>query len=259
MKRIATKIFKTHNYSMFKKIKGNRDLNDRHVNSLVKSIEEKGLILNPAIVNEKSELIEGQHRLAACEILNEPFYYYVLEGGNIDDVTVLNQNRKNWGFTEWMNRYADYNKIEYKIYKHLYERWGFDHWSTIFLLCRTKGYRSRAGLKDKFYSGTLKIETLEQGKKWAQRIMDIEPFYKNHKRRAFIQAMIRVFHDRQYNHRMFLKKLSLVRDRLYDCSTVGLYLQRIDDIMNFSTPKNKRVNFAVQWGDPDSIFSEKAA
>ena len=66
--------------------------------------------------------------------------------------------------------------------------------------------------------------------------------------------MIRVFHDRRYNHKTFLKKLSLVRDRLYDCSTVGLYLQRIDDIMNYSTPKNRRVNFYYQWGDSDSIF-----
>jgi hypothetical protein len=254
---INKKILQTFNYSQFKKIKGNREINDRHVNALIKSIEEKGLIINPAIVNEKMEIVEGQHRLAACEILNLPFYYYVVQGSGINEVTILNQNRKNWGFTEWMNRYASYNNMEYKIYKSLYEKWGFDHWSTIFLLCRTKGYRSRAGLKDKFYSGTLKIETLEEGKKWAKRIMDVEPYYKNYKRRAFIQAMIRVFHDKSYNHKTFLNRLNMVRDRLYDCSTVGLYLQRIDDIMNYKAPKNKRVNFTSQWGDPDSIFSER--
>ena len=254
---INKKILQTFNYSQFKKIKGNREINARHVNALIKSIEEKGLIINPAIVNEKMEIVEGQHRLAACEILNLPFYYYVVQGSGINEVTILNQNRKNWGFTEWMNRYASYNNMEYKIYKSLYEKWGFDHWSTIFLLCRTKGYRRRAGLKDKFYSGTLKIETLEEGKKWAKRIMDVEPYYKNYKRRAFIQAMIRVFHDKSYNHKTFLNRLNMVRDRLYDCSTVGLYLQRIDDIMNYKAPKNKRVNFTSQWGDPDSIFSER--
>ena len=61
------------------------------------------------------------------------------------------------------------------------------------------------------------------------------------------------------NHKTFLSRLSMVRDRLYDCSTVGLYLQRIDDIMNYKAPKNKRVNFAMQWGDPESIFAERAA
>ena len=184
------KILKTLNYSQFKFIKGNRAINDRHVNGLVKSMEKNGLIMNPSCVNEKLEIIEGQHRLMACEILNLPYYYYVVPGATINDVTILNQNRKKWGFTEWMNRYAEYNNMEYKIYKSLYERWGFDHWSTIFLLCRTKGYRSRAGLKDKFYDGTLKIETLEQGKKWAKRIMDIEPFYKNYIRHTMWNTMV---------------------------------------------------------------------
>ena len=129
------KILKTFNYLQFKKIKGNRLINERHVNSLIKSITEKGLIVNPAIVNEKMEIVEGQHRLLACKKLKKPFYYYIVKGANINDVTILNQNRKNWGFTEWMNRYAEYGNTEYKIYKHFYEKWGFDHWSTIFLLC----------------------------------------------------------------------------------------------------------------------------
>jgi hypothetical protein len=119
--------------------------------------------------------------------------------------------------------------------------------------------RGRGNLKKAFETGNLKIETLEEGKEWAKRIMDIKPFYSNYKRRAFIQAMIRVFHDSRYNHKTFLKKLSLVRDRMYDCSGVGLYLQRIDDIMNYCTPKNQRVNFYYQWGDADSIFQVKAA
>ena len=39
---INKKILQTFNYSQFKKIKGNREINDRHVNALIKSIEEKG-------------------------------------------------------------------------------------------------------------------------------------------------------------------------------------------------------------------------
>ena len=87
------KILKTLNYSQFKFIKGNRAINDRHVNGLVKSMEKNGLIMNPSCVNEKSEIIEGQHRLMACEILNLPYYYYVVPGATINDVTILNQNR----------------------------------------------------------------------------------------------------------------------------------------------------------------------
>ena len=251
---INKKILKTLNYSQFKFIKGNRAINDRHVNGLVKSMEKNGLLMNPSCVNEKLEIVEGQHRLMACEILNLPYYYYVVPGATINDVTILNQNRKNWGFSEWMNRYAEYNNMEYKIYKSLYERWGFDHWSCIFLLCRTKGVRGRGKLKKAFETGNLKIETLMEGKKWAQRILDVEPYYEGYKRRSFVQAMIRVFHDKDYDHKIFLKKLALVRDRLYHCSTVGLYINRIDEIMNYNSPKHRRTMFAQKWGDADAIF-----
>ena len=65
-----TKILKSFEYKKFKFMVGNRAINDRHVNNLVKSIEKNGLIMNPSCVNEKSEIVEGQHRLMACEILN---------------------------------------------------------------------------------------------------------------------------------------------------------------------------------------------
>jgi hypothetical protein len=258
-KKIHKKILKTYDYSLFRKLKGNRDILEPHLKAITKSIEEDGYSYCAIQVNEKYEVVEGQHHLEACKSLNLPVYYYIVEGANIDDVTVMNTHRKNWGFDQWLNRYVKYNYQEYKIYQHFYDQWGFDHWSTIFLLCRTKGVRGRGTLKKTFEIGELKIETLEEGKKWSKRIMDIEQFYSNYKRRAFIQAMIRVFHDSAYNHKTFLKKLSLVRDRLYDCSTVGLYLQRIDDIMNYSTPKNQRVNFYYQWSDSDSIFHVGAA
>ena len=258
-KKLKRKIFKTYDYSLFKKLRGNRDLREAHLKAITKSMEEDGYSHNLVQVNEKMEVIEGQHHVESCKALGLPVYYYVVEGANINDVSVLNTTRKSWSFDDWMGRYVKYNYQEYKYYQCYKEKWGFDHWSTIFLLCRTKGVRGRGKLKKAFETGNLKIETLEEGKEWAKRIMDVKPFYSNYKRRAFIQAMIRVFHDSRYNHKTFLKKLSLVRDRMYDCSGVGLYLQRIDDIMNYGTPKNQRVNFYYQWGDSDSIFQVKAA
>jgi hypothetical protein len=256
-KRLIRKIFTTSNYSIFKDLKGNRIVNDHNLKGIIKSVEEDGWTYDLVQVNEKMQVTDGKHRVKVCALKNLPVDYYMVEGANIDDTTVMNTHRKSWSFDDWLHRYVSHNYEEYKIYDHFYKKWNFDHWSTIFLLCRTKGVRGRGKLKKAFETGNLKIETLEEGKKWAQRIMDIKPFYSNYKRRALIQAMIRIFHDSRYHHKTFLKKLSLVRDRLYDCSSVGLYLQRIDEIMNYSTPKNRRVNFYYQWGDGDSIFQER--
>ena len=79
----------------------------------------------------------------------------------------------------------------------------------------------RGTLKKTFETGKLKIETLEEGKAWAKRIMDVKPFYSNYNRRAFIQAMIRVFHDSSYNNicnNEFTKFRKIIKK--HDCSSI---------------------------------------
>lgn len=257
IKTIIPHIFQTFDYSIFKDLKGNRIINDSNLKGIIKSVEEDGYSPNLVQVNEHMEVIDGNHRLGVHQYLKIPISYYMVVGAGIEDTTIMNTHRKSWSFDDWLNRFYVHNYEEYKIYKHLKDKWKFDHWSCIFLLCRTKGVRGRGKLKKSFETGKLKIETLEEGKKWAQRILDIKPYYKGYDKRSFVQAMIRVFHDKDYNHKIFIKKLSLVRDRMYDCSTVGLYIQRIDDVMNYQQPKNKRTMFAQKWGDADAIFRER--
>ena len=146
-KKLKRKIFKTYDYSLFKKLRGNRDLREAHLKAITKSMEEDGYSHNLVQVNEKMEVIEGQHHVESCKALGLPVYYYVVEGANINDVSVLNTTRKSWSFDDWMGRYVKYNYQEYKFYQCYKEKWGFDHWSTIFLLCRTKGVRGRGKLK----------------------------------------------------------------------------------------------------------------
>ena len=253
-KKLIEKVFKTHNYSIFKDLKGNRVISDPNLKGIIRSVEEDGYSPNLIQVNEKMEVTDGKHRIKMCAFFKRPVYYYMVRGATIDDTTIMNTHRKSWSFDDWLHRYVSHNYQEYKIYEHLKNLWGFDHWSCIFLLCRTKGVRGRGKLKKAFETGNLKIETLEEGKRWAQRILDVEPYYEGYKKRSFVQAMIRVFHDKDYNHKTFLRKLKLVRDRMYHCSTVGLYINRIDEVMNFQQPKHKRTMFAQKWGDSDSIF-----
>ena len=256
--KIDRTIKQTYDYDKFHKIKGNRDVNSTQVKQLIKSIEE-GWVPNPAHVNEKNGLVDGQHRLEACRQLKIPFLYFVIHGAGINEVTRINRYRRNWGFTEWMNRYADTGHFEYKAYKSFFEKWGFDHWSTIFLLCKTKGYSGRKQLREIFMNGDLKLSTIEQGKKRAKMILQIGEYYPNYKRRALVQAMIRVFNDHRFNFRTFIHRLSLNRDAMYDCTTVGQYLHRIDAIYNKGALKKDRVKFAQRWEDEDPIFSEEAA
>lgn len=65
----TNEIKRTNNYDMFKRLEGNRFVDPKKVNKLKKSINEVGYISNPIIVNEKMEVIDGQHRLEALKEL----------------------------------------------------------------------------------------------------------------------------------------------------------------------------------------------
>ena len=59
-KDINNKFFETTNYSKFKKTRGNRPVDEAHVQQLKKLIEEKDLY-DPIRVNKNMEVIDGQY------------------------------------------------------------------------------------------------------------------------------------------------------------------------------------------------------
>ncbi|MBC8147318.1 MAG: ParB N-terminal domain-containing protein, partial [Bacteroidetes bacterium] len=78
------KIYKTKNYEKFKFMVGNRPINSAHTAKLIESIKGKYLF-NPIIINEKWEIIDGQHRFEAIKQLNLPLYFFINEGYSYDE------------------------------------------------------------------------------------------------------------------------------------------------------------------------------
>ena len=133
-KKLIKKIFTTYDYSLFKDLKGNRVINDHNLRGIVKSVEEDGWTYDLVQVNEKMQVTDGKHRIEVCALKKLPVDYYIVEGATIHDTTIMNTHRKSWSFDDWLHRYVSHNYEEYKIYEHLKNLWGFDHWSCIFLL-----------------------------------------------------------------------------------------------------------------------------
>ena len=83
----------TEDYFMFKPIDGNRNKNLLHINRLKKSMAENYLF-TVIIVNEKYEIIDGQHRFHVIEELKLPLNYIVCKGYALEEVHILNANSK---------------------------------------------------------------------------------------------------------------------------------------------------------------------
>jgi hypothetical protein len=119
--RIPTKetplsVLTTTDYDQFILMDDNRNVNELHVQRLVSSFKDKHLIC-PIIVNEKMEVIDGQHRLQASIRSELPVHYIVVKGYGLNEVQVLNSNQKNWTKYDFLESYCAQNKKHYLDFK----------------------------------------------------------------------------------------------------------------------------------------------
>lgn len=96
-------IKKTTDYTLFKKLEGNRDV--RKKNALVKSITEMDLTMySPIIVSEDFRIVDGQHRFEACKELGLPIYFLVMPSKNAERaMIVLNKCQSQWRNEEFFS------------------------------------------------------------------------------------------------------------------------------------------------------------
>ena len=92
------KIQKTQDYTLFRRIKGNRNVSQPHVKRLLEAIKNdpKTITYNPIVVNSKMEVIDGQHRLEAIKKVDLPVYYIIVDDLRLETVQKLNSGSKMW-------------------------------------------------------------------------------------------------------------------------------------------------------------------
>jgi len=116
-----TVVMLTKDYAMFKHIAGNRELIEPNIQAIRNQLLDKGQ-QQPIIVNERNEIIDGQHRLEACKRLKMPVQYIKRAGANLDDVISTNIVGKKWSLMDYINRFAVEGKTDYiKLQKFIIE------------------------------------------------------------------------------------------------------------------------------------------
>lgn len=110
-KKVAD-VYETTDYSAFKRLKGNRKVSKARIRKIMESIAD-GYVLNPIVVNENKEIIDGQGRLEAERELGLPVHYVIVEGAGLDDCVRMNISGTNWTTEDYVNSYAEQGIWEY--------------------------------------------------------------------------------------------------------------------------------------------------
>lgn len=110
----GVEIFSTTDYDQFKTVLGNRSIHQPHLRRLILSIEKNNLLPeNPILVNEKMEVIDGQHRLLAAKALGLSIYYMIAASIGLEETQMLNANNRSWLTQDYLNAYIAIGKKDY--------------------------------------------------------------------------------------------------------------------------------------------------
>jgi len=214
---------------MFEQVTSNREVDKAHVKKLVASITKNNLLkLNPIIINEQMQVIDGQHRLEAAEQLKLPIFYMVDSQVSKRDLSDLNSVKKNWSTMDYINFWTIEKAPGFDVLsKYLSEHPRIPP-STALMLLSIDGKRDMNGLKN----GIVEVLNITE----ANEIAAILKFYRNiidfAYDRNFVLAIHKVMTTGKYDHAIMQKKIESQSRSLVKCVTVIQYVELLEEIYN---------------------------
>ena len=163
-------VYVTKDYSIFKRLIGNRDIPESRISKIVESIQTIGWVHNPIIVNEKMEVIDGQGRLTALQRLKMPIEYIIAEGAGNKECIYMNMNMVNWKLPDFIKSYAEQGNENYQRLLSLMQRYANGNLDII----STAVYRLSKSKHRDIKQGTLQL-TEDQYRAAIPRLEYIKP------------------------------------------------------------------------------------
>ena len=111
--RKTPQILRTKDYSIFRRMEGNREVTAKRANHIRESIINIGLVPVPIVVNEHMEIIDGQGRFEALKSLGLPVFYVVVPGLTLSDCVSMNINTTPWQLIDYISSYAETGNENY--------------------------------------------------------------------------------------------------------------------------------------------------
>ena len=238
MVKHSNQVHTTTDYFLFKPIEGNRNKNLLHINRLKKSMSSNYLF-TVIIVNEKYEIIDGQHRFDVIEELKLPLNYVICNGYGLKEVHVLNQNSKTWNADDYLQGYCKLGYEHYIEYLKFKNKFCFGHNECMLLL---GGSDSGHNIKE-FYNGNFKVKDYNKAYEKASKILMISKYYDGYKRASFVRTMNSILDKPQFDFTQFLQKLKIQPTALQDCNDIDQYKLLIEEIYNYRTREKVNLRY----------------
>ena len=193
----------TQDYNLFKRIKGNRTVNKPHINRLLQAIKTTpdSVSYNPIVVNDKHEIIDGQHRFEAIKQLALPVFYIKVNDLSLTTVQQLNSISKAWSPMDYAKSYAELGNENYKVYIDFKDRYKFNHDILMKYLALDNPITGTA-----FNSGLFKVANVKLSDTLCRELEEVGDFYDRNNIRSFALGFLQIARNPDYNQTHMLKQ-----------------------------------------------------
>lgn len=222
------RVEETKDYDQFVNLHGNRKLDKTHVKRLIQKMTTEGNLTEifPIVVNEKMEVIDGQHRLEALRQLEWPVFYELKKGLNIDTVQALNTGTRNWTWFDYAFSFAEQGNENYQRFLNMWDY--FDLPYTIVLHFCGSQDNSRRG---KFHRGTFEMMDHTMTFNLLKQYKEIVGV-SGHQTSKFAYALFDIMRLPEYDHKRMVEKMKKFGSELKGYTNKQDYLRAIEDIYN---------------------------
>ena len=231
--KIVAKVYVTTDYKKFKRLDGNRAIQEARIKKIIASIRKVGYVLSPIVVNENIEIIDGQARLEAFKRLNLPVYYVVAEGAGIDECIAMNINQTGWTLTDYIDSYADTGNISYVYLSQLLKAYKGIFKNKVILNVATGKVESSNGIikEGRFSCDAAKYSESQRVLSWLKNFRQPIDRVDGHTE-YYYMALAFCYSDPEVDNDRLIEKITQLQANLIPVTTIQQALGQIENVYN---------------------------
>lgn len=231
-------IQQTQDYSLLKRIKGNRAVNNSHVNRLLEAINATpdSVAYNPIVVNDNFEIIDGQHRAKAIELAQLPIHYIQVKGLNLATAQSLNSVSKPWSPMDYARSYAELGNENYNTYIAFKERFKLNHDILMKYLALDNPITGIA-----FKRGKFKVFNVRVSEELCNELLEIGSYYPRYNIRSFALGFLQLAQSERYDHSRMLTQMERYGHKFEEQTLPNDYARELERLYNFNRRDNVRL------------------
>ena len=201
-------------YAKFKLHPKNRKIRPNNLERIQNSMQIKNLF-NPILVNEKYEIIDGNHRFSSWKNLNLPILFIIVEGYGVTEMQTLNLNKSDWNHDDYLDLYVKEEVKDYIKFKNIKDKYELNFSDLIHIIDILSGKKiiGENKLSRIFDEGKLSVNWYDKIEDFLNELSLFDK-YNFSRHTSFVRAFLKLYTEKFYDKKYIRYRIDICDNKL---------------------------------------------